>query len=172
MDGVNFCEPHFLDRLWKMRFVLTCAILAALLGTMESIRLSTLLQNARSLDRQRDAMAAEVRLVEQRAKAVRQRQATLAAALHARDTSTELADGLAVIGNALSGDIALTVMRSLGDGVEIEGRSPSVDGVRKALRNLAEDPGRGRTLEIRRDENAVGWVSFRIGAISGVRTKP
>ena len=165
MDRINFCEPTLWGRFERLHLPVLCALLAAVLAATDCLRLWTALQHVRDVETRRDALAARVRLRSEHAKLLEARRALLFSALGYRRSNAGLAKEIARVGDALGGEIALTVLRSHAGGVEVEGRGRSIGDVRKALQRIHDDGSREIMFEIRRDDTSQSWVAFRIGFI-------
>ena len=163
---MNFIEPALKDRAVAVlrRIPPSSLAMVLVLGTLAAVqgyRLATAEAREERARMGYEALAARVRDFETRAAAVRARIGILRDALDLRRTAAHRAAEIARIGNALPELVALTALRETGEALEIEGRGPRLETIRKALMRLDRASTHGELVDMRRDAQGQ-VVSFQL----------
>lgn len=147
------------DRRFRIAAALSAFL--AIVGFIEGLRLYSALQTSRAVEARRDALAADVAKRLRSDDKLSARRRALASLLLLRARNADAAANLARVGNVVRPSVALTALRRIAGGLEIEGRSPTVGEVAATVRAVSTSTNAAmNAFSLQRDGDGRSYVSF------------
>jgi hypothetical protein len=173
MIGVDFRDPgaveriqhllaEMLERSRRVRTLLLAMGAFVLLIVIESIRLLGTLHVAHDLERQKDISTERLRAMQTRVRAIEERRRSLLTGWRLRRSNAELATTVAELSDLLAPTIAVTTLRGISNGIDVEGRGTNLGDVRVSLARLQAKLGAPAAFDLRREEGSQDVVSFHL----------
>lgn len=182
MIEIDFRDVPLLERLVREvgarlreespRIRIVCLVAAALasIGVTELLRLEKAMHAAVEVERRRTAVAVALALSKRKVENVLERRQTLISLLRLRAGNAAEAATIARVGNAVRPTIALTALRRVQGGIEIEGRGSSVKDIASTISQLSRSSSHpNAAFTLHRDGGTSGdfWFSLSISMESG-----
>jgi hypothetical protein len=171
--GVDFRSPgtlertqhilaEMLERSRKVRASLLVVGAFLVLIGIESIRLVGALHAVHDLDYRKNLSTERLRAMQSRVRTIEERRRSLLTGLKLRRSNAELATRVAELVDLLAPTIAVTTLRGLANGIDVEGRGTNLADVRVSLARLQAKLGEPAAVEVRREDGGQGVISFHL----------
>lgn len=173
MIGVDFRSPGTLERIQhivaemldRSRMVraslLVIGAFLVLIG-IESIRLFGALHAVHDLEYRNDLSTERLRTMQSHVRTIEERRRSLLAGLQLRRSNAELATRVAELADLLAPTIALTTLRGLANGIDVEGRGTNLADVRASLARLQAKLSAPAAFEMHREDGVQSVISFHL----------
>lgn len=173
MIGVDFRNPGALERLQHLiagtleqsrRVRASLFLMSALIVFVgiEAIRLFAALHAVHELEFRRDLSMEHLRAMQTRVRTIEERRQSLLAGLRLRRSNAELATRVAELADLLAPTIAVTSLRGLANGIDVEGRGTSLADIRASLARLQAKLDAPAAFEVHREDGSQGVISFHL----------
>jgi len=172
MIAVDFRSPGILERLQSTigsvlkqsgqlrASSLVMGAFLVLIG-IEVARVMAALHATHELEHRKDLSTERLRAMQTQVRTIEERRRWLLTALKLRRSNAELAQKVAELGDLLAPTIAVTSLRGLTNGIDVEGRGTSLSDVRLSLARLQVKLGAPAAFEVHRDDGG-SVISFHL----------
>jgi hypothetical protein len=114
------------------------------------------------LEYRKDLSTERLRTMQSHVRTIEERRRSLLAGLKLRRSNAELATRVAELADLLAPTIALTTLRGLANGIDVEGRGTNLADLRSSLARLQEKLRAPAAFEMHREDEGQSVISFHL----------